>query len=73
MMQPDKKDQKISALYPIAWCLFLLVPGYAFYTGMRRHSTIAMIASGLAMAGFITLIVIAVRHNRRLARQTGSR
>lgn len=72
-MNHDNKDQKISALYPMAWCLFLLVPAYAFYTSYRHHSMLGMVASSVAMAGFITLIVLALRHNRRLSRQGGSR
>jgi len=68
-MQDESKDKKISVLYPMAWCLFLLVPAYAFYTGYRNHSVLAMVASAVAMAGFITLITLAVRHNRRLSRQ----
>ncbi|HEX5552864.1 MAG TPA: hypothetical protein VFX43_06405 [Chitinophagaceae bacterium] len=66
-MQPTKTDKKISPLYPLAWCAFLLVPAFAFYTGWQHHSLWAMIISALAMSGFITLIVIAVRHNRKLA------
>lgn len=72
-MEKDKKDQKISALYPMAWCLFLLVPAYAFYTSYRNHSMLGMVASAVAMVGFLTLILLAVRHNRRLSRQSGSR
>lgn len=73
MMSQENTDKKISMLYPLAWGVFLLVPGYAFYTGFRNHSALAMGVSGVAMAGFITLIVLALRHNRRLARKAASR
>lgn len=72
-MQQEDKNKKISLLYPMAWCLFLLVPAYAFRTAYKNHSPLGMIASAVAMVGFITLIVLALRHNRRLQRQTRSR
>jgi hypothetical protein len=70
-MKPNKTDKKINPLYPLAWCAFLLVPLFAFYIGWKRHSMLAMAVAALAIAGFVTLIVIAVRHNRALARQSG--
>jgi hypothetical protein len=69
-MQSGRQDKKINPLYPLAWCAFLLVPGFAFYTGWKHGSALAMIASGLAITGFITLIVMALRHNRRLSRES---
>lgn len=62
-VRPDNKDQRINPVYIIAWCAFLLVPALALYTGWQHHSLVAVIASLLALAGFITLIIIAIRHN----------
>lgn len=68
-MPMEKQEKRINPLYPIVWCVFLCVPAYAFYAGWKHHSILAIAASTLAMAGFVTLIVIALRHNRRLSRQ----
>jgi hypothetical protein len=70
-MEPKKTDKRINPLYPAAWCAFLLVPLFAFYTGWKHHSLLAMGVASLAIAGFVTLIVIALRHNRKLSRQSG--
>jgi|GEM_PF-3559179 prepilin signal peptidase PulO-like enzyme (type II secretory pathway) len=68
-MPEPKQEKRINPLYPIAWCAFLCVPAYAFYAGWKSHSVLALVASGLAILGFVTLIIMALKHNRRLARQ----
>lgn len=69
-MAEEKQEKRINPLYPIVWCVFICVPAYAFYAGWKNHSLLALVASGLAILGFITLIVMAFRHNRRLSRQS---
>lgn len=67
-MQTAKDEKKINPLYPIIWCAFLVLPLFIFYNGWKRHNILAIIASGIAIMGFTTLIVLAVRHNRKIAK-----
>lgn len=68
-MIPSKDENKINLLYPLAWCAFLLLPVFILYNGFKHHNLLAVIASCLAIAGFTTLIVIAFRHNRKIAKK----
>ncbi|TAN11490.1 MAG: hypothetical protein EPN37_17350 [Chitinophagaceae bacterium] len=67
-MQPTKDDKKINPLYPIAWCIFLVLPVFILYNGLKRHNFLAVVAAFIAICGFSALIVIAVRHNRKISK-----
>ncbi|TAN01169.1 MAG: hypothetical protein EPN39_02910 [Chitinophagaceae bacterium] len=72
-MQPAKNDKKINLLYPLAWCAFLVIPVFLLYNGWKHHNFLVVIAACIAITGFSTLIVIAVRHNRKIARDRNSK
>ncbi|MGH2643339.1 MAG: hypothetical protein ACRDE2_05280, partial [Chitinophagaceae bacterium] len=55
-------------LYPIAWVAFLVVPVLLLYNGWKRHNFLVVVAACIAITGFSTLIIIAFRHNRKIAK-----
>jgi hypothetical protein len=63
------ENERVSPIYLVAWCAFLLIPAFAFYKGWQHHSALAMIVSSVAILGFVTLIVLTLRHNRKVSRQ----
>lgn len=63
------ENEKVSPIYLLAWAAFLLIPAFAFYKGWQYHSALAMIVSSVAILGFVTLIVLTLRHNRKVSRQ----
>ena len=71
-LEPDTKDQKINPLFIIAYGAFLLIPCYAFFKGWQNHSPVAMVAAGVAILGFSFLLVVSIRHNRKIRRNQSS-
>lgn len=67
--EPAESDKKISPAFIIAYAAFLLIPCFAFYKGWQNHSIIAIVAASVAIIGFSLLLVISIRHNRKIAQK----
>lgn len=52
-----------------AWGAFILVGGLGFWRGWHHHQPVVMILSLAGIAGFTLMIILAMKHNRRVERQ----
>ncbi len=68
-LEPTEKDERISVFYIVAYGLFLLIPCFAFYIGLKHQNKIALIGASVAIMGFSFLLITSIRHNRKIAQK----
>jgi len=64
--EPTDNDKKINPVFIVAYAAFLLIPCFALYKGWQSQNLIAVLAAAVAIAGFSLLIIVSVRHNRKV-------